>query len=143
MPKCDFNKVSKQLQLWWNRTSAWVFSCKFAAYFQNTFSQEHIWIVSELFHFSNHSKLIAFHILILRGRRWFRWSESLFIIFSSSFLHGRWGLRSEYQPTKSRFLYCCITYFLSSNRSYVFYKRVILQNYCNIYRKTPVIEHFQ
>ena len=26
MPKCDFN------------TSAWVFSCKFAAYFQNTFS---------------------------------------------------------------------------------------------------------
>ena len=37
MPKCDFNKVA--LQLYWNRTSAWVFSCKFAAYFQNTFSQ--------------------------------------------------------------------------------------------------------
>ena len=30
MPKCDFNKVA-------NHTSAWVFSCKFAAYFQNTF----------------------------------------------------------------------------------------------------------
>ena len=30
------------------------------------------WIVSELFHFSNHSKLIVFHIRILRGRRWFR-----------------------------------------------------------------------
>ena len=28
MLKCDFNKVAKQ----------WVFSCKFAAYFQNTFS---------------------------------------------------------------------------------------------------------
>ena len=26
-----------------NRTSAWIFSCKFAAYFQNTFSQEHLW----------------------------------------------------------------------------------------------------
>ena len=25
------------LQLYWNHTSAWVFSCKFAAYFQNTF----------------------------------------------------------------------------------------------------------
>ena len=25
-------------QLYWNLTSAWVFSCKFAAYFQNTFS---------------------------------------------------------------------------------------------------------
>ena len=35
MPNCAFNKVSKQL--YWNRTSAWVFSCKFSAYFQNTF----------------------------------------------------------------------------------------------------------
>ena len=33
MPKCNFNKVAKQ-----NRTSVWVFSCKFAACFQNTFS---------------------------------------------------------------------------------------------------------
>ena len=31
MPKCDFNKVTKQL--YWNYISAWVFSCKFAAYF--------------------------------------------------------------------------------------------------------------
>ena len=30
-PKCDFNKVA-------NRTSARVFSCKFAAYFRNTFT---------------------------------------------------------------------------------------------------------
>ena len=29
MPKCHFNKVTKQF--YWNRTSAWVFSCKFAA----------------------------------------------------------------------------------------------------------------
>ena len=36
MPKCDYNKVA--LQLYCNHTSAWVFSCKFAAYFQNTFS---------------------------------------------------------------------------------------------------------
>ena len=35
MPKCDFNKVT--LQIYWNHTSAWVFSCNFAAYFQNTF----------------------------------------------------------------------------------------------------------
>ena len=34
MPTCGFNKVSKQL--YWNNTSAWVFSGKFAAYFQNT-----------------------------------------------------------------------------------------------------------
>ena len=36
MPKCDFNKFAKQL--YWNCTSAWVFSCKIPAYFQNTFS---------------------------------------------------------------------------------------------------------
>ena len=35
MPKSDFNKDAKQL--YWNRTLAWVFSCKFAVYFQNTF----------------------------------------------------------------------------------------------------------
>ena len=34
--KWDFNKVAKQI--YWNRTSAWVFSCEFDAYFQNTFS---------------------------------------------------------------------------------------------------------
>ena len=33
MPKCNFNKVSLE---YWNRTSAWVFSCKFAVYIQNT-----------------------------------------------------------------------------------------------------------
>ena len=40
MLKCDFNKVAKQL--YWNCTSARVFSCKFAAYFQNTFSLEQL-----------------------------------------------------------------------------------------------------
>ena len=44
MPKCDFNKVA--LQLYWNHTSAWVFSGKFAAYFQNTFSWEHLWVAA-------------------------------------------------------------------------------------------------
>ena len=34
--ECHFNKVGKQL--YWNHTSAWLFSCKFAGYFQNTFS---------------------------------------------------------------------------------------------------------
>ena len=38
MPKCDFNKVA--LQLYRNRTSAWMFFSKFPACLQNTFSQE-------------------------------------------------------------------------------------------------------
>ena len=41
IPKCDFNKVAKEL--YWNHTLAWVFSCKFNAYFQNIFSLEHLW----------------------------------------------------------------------------------------------------
>ena len=44
MPKCDFNKVA--LQVYCNRTSAWVFSCKFAAYFQNTFLRKHLWMAA-------------------------------------------------------------------------------------------------
>ena len=33
MPKFDFNKIASQI--YENHTSAWVLSCKFAAYFQN------------------------------------------------------------------------------------------------------------
>ena len=59
MRKCDFNNAAQQLywnhtsawmfsckcvvkQLHWNHTSTWVFSCTFAAYFQNTFSKENL-----------------------------------------------------------------------------------------------------
>ena len=44
MSKGDFNKAT--LQLYWNNTSAWVFSCKYAAYFQSTFLDEHLWSVA-------------------------------------------------------------------------------------------------
>ena len=37
MPKCDFNKVAKQL--YWNHTLAWVFSCKFGAIFRTPFTK--------------------------------------------------------------------------------------------------------
>ena len=36
MGKCDFNKVAKQI--YWKGTLAWLFSCKNAAYFENSFS---------------------------------------------------------------------------------------------------------
>ena len=52
MPKCDFIKVA--LQHYWNHSSEGVFSCKFAACFQNTFSKDHLWVaISEV------SKLLA------------------------------------------------------------------------------------
>ena len=34
---------SVTFQIYWNRTLAWVFSCKFTAYFQNNSSEVHIW----------------------------------------------------------------------------------------------------
>ena len=54
--RCSFNKVfwkyvadlleNTHVEVWfqqkWNHTSAWVFSCKFAAYFQNTLLKEHL-----------------------------------------------------------------------------------------------------
>ena len=36
------------LQLYLNRTSVWVFSYKFAAYFQNTFSYKYFWRVTSI-----------------------------------------------------------------------------------------------
>ena len=44
MPKCDFNKVTKQL--YWSHISPWVFSCKFGTYFRNIFFLEHLWRVA-------------------------------------------------------------------------------------------------
>ena len=41
LPKCHFNEVA--LQLSWNQTSAFVFSCKYAAYFQYIFSKNTNW----------------------------------------------------------------------------------------------------
>ena len=51
MQKCYFNNVVKQL--YWNHASAWVFSCKFAAYFKNTFSSEHLWTAGSDFRDTN------------------------------------------------------------------------------------------
>ena len=51
IPKCDSNKFA--LQYYWNYTLAWVFACKFAAYFQKTFLKEHQWKVASVFYNKN------------------------------------------------------------------------------------------
>ena len=63
MSKCDFNKVA--LQLYWNHTLTWVFSCKFAAYFQSTFSSEHIWKAASG-NFTTRIGTYAFHYFLDR-----------------------------------------------------------------------------
>ena len=54
MPKCNFNKVQKQF--YWNHTSAWVFSCTLAAYFQQTFSWRHLWTAASNVTFSRNAQ---------------------------------------------------------------------------------------
>ena len=63
MPKCDFNKVAKQLH--WNQTLAWVFSCKFAAYFQNTFFKNLLHIFRTLFLKNTSGRLLLYFLDIL------------------------------------------------------------------------------
>ena len=49
MPKCDFNKVAKRL--YWNRTSAWVFSCKFAYIFRTPFPRStYGWLLLNMYY---------------------------------------------------------------------------------------------
>ena len=54
--KLLWNKVAKQL--YWNHTAAWVFSCKFAAYFQITFSLEHLWMAASEKNESNKGEIL-------------------------------------------------------------------------------------
>ena len=35
-------KANLQERLYWNRSSRWVFTCRFVVYFQNTFPKEHL-----------------------------------------------------------------------------------------------------
>ena len=74
MPKCDINKVA--LQFYWNHTSTRVFSCKFSAYFQNTFSNSTYggWLLNakgNFFLFSILSKINK----SLRWSRTFYWAH--------------------------------------------------------------------
>ena len=98
MWKFDFNKVG--LQLCWNHTSAWVLSCKFTAYSQNTFFQEHLWMpASVLRNFEKFrgkipvpesfpNKVIGWSATLLKKRVWHRWFSCQFCeISKNTFFH--------------------------------------------------------
>ena len=55
------------LQIYWNHTSVWVISCKFAAYFQNTFLQEHLWRAACGIIYLNFQELITMESLLFRN----------------------------------------------------------------------------
>ena len=73
---CSIFMLTKMLfcfpkQLYWNHTLAYVFFCKFAAYFQSTFSSEHLWTAASGF---------SMKWSVLRYR-WLRFSKNIWQIF--------------------------------------------------------------
>ena len=61
MPQCDFNQVA----------SAWASSCKFAAYFQNTFFKKHLWVAASVPTFCvAHFDSIGIEYFMKVVRRW-------------------------------------------------------------------------
>ena len=78
------------MQLYWNRTSAWVFSCKFSAYFQNSFDLEHLWVaVSGCSSYINHQKNTIF--------------EKQILVINSNLRDCKQLMKYSYQHSKNRF----------------------------------------
>ena len=76
MSPCDFNNIV--FQIYWNLTLSRVFSCKFAAYFQKTFSLDHLRAATSVFS-SN-----------------YRYTSTVFNYWYLPMVHFWWG--SEYVP---------------------------------------------
>ena len=91
MSKCDFNKVA--LQLYWNRTSAWVFSCDLLHIFRTLFPRNtSVWLLlnKELMLHKIPQKLVHLsmrlrHVLYLK--LFFR---KKFLVNSAGFLIDLW-----------------------------------------------------
>ena len=105
MLKCDFKKVAKQL--YWNDTSGQVFFCKFAAYFQNTFSimksgglLQWIWTLFSLFNPFLCFNGIAQTRLFLLNSAWIYWflfsSALIIVLVFSSPSHQKDGREQKY-----------------------------------------------
>ena len=52
------------MQLYWIHTSAWVISCKFAAFLQNTFSEEDLWRTTSGHIHYNKKRIYIEHIFL-------------------------------------------------------------------------------
>ena len=123
MSICDFNKVA--LQLYYNPTLAWVFSCNFAAYFQKTFSQEHLWVaVSVLYLFLEILNVFCFCRNRKVSSNFSSNNQSCENVFLNYFLAWlKYGVRlNEMYPVSVFFLFpsfdsiflCCIIFFQKS-----------------------------
>ena len=93
MPKCGFNNVA--LQLYWNHTSAWMFSCEFAAYLQNTFPRNTSgWLLLLKAKFV-HDNLFR----VKKTVTWITWFAFLLLNLYAAFKKTFWVSVSFYSPT--------------------------------------------
>ena len=76
MPNCDFHKAA--LQFCWNHTSAWMFPCKFATYFQHIFYWEHLWMAASVYF----KKVVSFACLLLLNDPFWLWYYLLQFLFA-------------------------------------------------------------
>ena len=52
------------MQLYWNHTFAWVISCKFTVFLQNTFSEKHLWRTASGHLHYNKKRIYTEHIFL-------------------------------------------------------------------------------
>ena len=91
-----FSKVfCKHGQLYWNRTSAWVFPHKFTAYLQNNFFEEHLWVFIFSGKVVKKEKKKNFDTLVLKNqkrntnRRYVNLNVSVHVCFLNIFINIR------------------------------------------------------
>ena len=94
MPKCNFNKVA--YQLYWNHTSAWMLSCKFAHVFRTPFLENTTgWLLLLVVLDEDHVKIcfcLRFYTSVFcsfwrysREIRTEKWKNQFMMIANSSF----------------------------------------------------------
>ena len=83
MAKCDFNKLA--LQFYWSHTSAWVFSCKFAASFCRVVITGHVGF-RNLSVVVNHFKMTCGNVMFFTTLISFNFTQTFLSVYFSWFL---------------------------------------------------------
>ena len=95
-----FTEHPCQIVIYWNRTSACVFSCKFAAYFLNTFIWVHVWRAASDFHKSFSLEwLLSFHLSLWPSYGPFLYTEISFLTICAMWSFFTWNFVIEKKLT--------------------------------------------
>ena len=121
MQKCEFSKVADQI--YWNHTSIWVFSCKFAAYLQKSCFDKTLWATTSA---NFHSTCLPYFSIQIYVK--FELFSNIFL--TSSMFSSDWAVLCL--PEFSLFLFRlipCEQYFVTFCRI-VFLQGAVWLNHC-------------